>query len=107
MINPWKILGTHRESSSEEIRNKYRELMKVNHPDAGGTQERSAEITEAYTVLTTPKKLKELLDTLKVWGVKCVTCKGKGYTFKQKGLTQKITTPCNTCGGAGIITKEK
>ena len=104
-INPWKVLGVHRGSTLEEVKVAYRDLMKANHPDAGGTQQAAAEITQCYKALTSPVVLKSYLDTLNVLGTPCQPCKGRGFTYKSKGLTDRVTTACTCCGGRGILVK--
>lgn len=45
--------------SDEDVRKKYRKLMKVNHPDVGGSEEKAKEIIEANnTILNALKELK-------------------------------------------------
>lgn len=46
----WDVLKISRSSSSEEIRNAYRDLAKIYHPDAGGTIEQFQELQSAYNV---------------------------------------------------------
>lgn len=45
-------------ASDEDIRKKYRKLMKVNHPDVGGSEEKAKEIIEANNIIL--NALKEL-----------------------------------------------
>lgn len=105
-MNPWQVLGVHRETPQAAIRDKYRELMRHHHPDAGGNAALAAEITQAYKVLVTPMLLKSHLDTLTVLGTPCTTCGGKGYTYKQRGITERTTSACASCGGRGIALKD-
>ncbi len=44
----WRILNIDRESTTEEIRKVYRQLIKKAHPDVGGTADFSAKLNEAY-----------------------------------------------------------
>lgn len=105
MINPWKVLGVHRASTPDEIKKNYYDAMKQAHPDAGGIGN-SSDISEAYKILTTPKLLRQTIQAMAVWSYVCAPCKGKGFTFKQKGLTDRTTTRCTACGGSGFILKE-
>lgn len=44
--------------TDDEVRKKYRRLMKINHPDVGGSEEKAKEIIEANTlILNTIKEL--------------------------------------------------
>lgn len=104
-INPWHVLGVHRASTAEEVKNAYHGLMRQHHPDAGGDTAKAAEITQCYKALTNPMLLKSYIDTLTVLGTPCMPCNGRGYSYKQKGLTAKVTTPCGFCGGRGLLVK--
>tara|TARA_B100000035_G_C20996478_1_gene552752 strand:+ start:22 stop:813 length:792 start_codon:yes stop_codon:yes gene_type:complete len=48
MNNPYDVLGVNAGSSDQEIKTAYRRLAKKHHPDAGGNQQRFAEISSAY-----------------------------------------------------------
>ena len=58
----YEVLGVNREAEEGAIKKAYRKLAKKYHPDtnAGNAQaeQRFKEITEAYTVLSDPKKRK-------------------------------------------------
>lgn len=64
----YKILGISETASAEEIKNAYRKLAKKYHPDRHGGDKRAEsrfkEISEAYAVLSDPKKRQEY-DTLR------------------------------------------
>ena len=59
----YKILGVSETASEEEIKKAYRELAKKYHPDRVGgdkaAEEKFKDISEAYSVLSDPKKRKE------------------------------------------------
>lgn len=60
----YKILGIERNASEAEIKKAYREKAKSLHPDvnkAPDAEEKFKEVTEAYEILTDPKK-KEMYD---------------------------------------------
>lgn len=56
----YKTLGVARDASQKQLRNAYRRLAKKHHPDRQGgskaAEERFKEITEAYQVLSDPKR---------------------------------------------------
>jgi molecular chaperone DnaJ len=60
----YAILGVRRDASADEIKKAYRRLARELHPDVNPdpeTQERFKEITQAYEVLSDPKK-REMFD---------------------------------------------
>lgn len=106
VMNPWKVLGVHRQSSVEEIRDAYLSLARKHHPDQrkkGGDIDVFVEANNAYELLTDRKKLSIFVKNLTVRNDECRTCKGTGAMFKQKGLVGRIATCCGVCSGAGVI----
>lgn len=55
----YEILEIERSATFDEIRASYRELVKKNHPDHGGSPEKFRLIQKAYEVLSDPKKRAE------------------------------------------------
>ncbi|MGZ8768296.1 molecular chaperone DnaJ [Aeromicrobium sp.] len=59
----YKTLGVKKDASAAEIKKAYRKLARVNHPDSNPNnkqaEERFKEISEAYSVLSSPEKRKE------------------------------------------------
>lgn len=58
-MNPYTILGVKLSDSDEDIKKAYRRLCKEAHPDKGGSEQRMAELNEAYAQIGTPEKRKE------------------------------------------------
>ena len=46
--NWWEILGIGRDANTKEIKNAYRSMARVHHPDSGGDVEQFKRIREAY-----------------------------------------------------------
>ena len=44
----WEVLGVKPDANKEAIRNAYRALSKVHHPDAGGDPETFQRLSQAY-----------------------------------------------------------
>nr|CCC95185.1 putative chaperone protein DNAj [Trypanosoma congolense IL3000] len=55
----YAALGLTGNESVNEIRSAYRRLVITEHPDAGGSTERTAKLNEAYRVLRDPKRREE------------------------------------------------
>lgn len=108
MINPYKILGVHRESSQEEIKANYYILMKQAHPDVvtGTAPNPPEDIIAAYQIIKDKNFLRQHMQELQVLGIRCGVCSGKGYKAKQRGITERTLTACGECGGQGFTPKE-
>ena len=51
----YKTLGIARDADERTIKKAYRQLAREHHPDKGGSQEKMAEINEAFGVLSDPE----------------------------------------------------
>lgn len=51
----YKILDVPRDADVKAIKKAYRKLAKKNHPDIGGSEEKMAQLNEAYEVLSNPE----------------------------------------------------
>lgn len=117
MINPWKILGVHRQSTPEEIRLAFHDIAKACHPDklyghgvrkgVSAALDTFNEANEAYSILKDAKATSSFIKNAMLFCAECPKCKGKGATFKSVGFTQKTFTVCATCGGAGFLIDNK
>jgi molecular chaperone DnaJ len=57
--NPYEILGVDKTADQDVIKKAYRSLSKEHHPDKGGDEEKFKELSEAYSILSDPKKRAE------------------------------------------------
>lgn len=55
----YEILGIAKDANEADIKKAYRNLVKVHHPDKGGSEARFKEISEAYDTLGDPQKKQE------------------------------------------------
>ena len=113
MINPWRILGVHRQTSEEDIRKAYIAHARVYHPDNVGSalspdymQQMFVQVSEAYKILTDRRRLNMFLKQMLALCKECRACGGKGATYEQVNFHIKIFKACPSCGGAGCIIKE-
>ncbi len=67
--NYYDVLGVKRDATDDEIKKAFRKLAAKNHPDRGGDEKKFAEISEAYTTLSDPKKRKEYDQLLMFGGI--------------------------------------
>lgn len=107
MVNPWKLLGVHRKSTDEEIRNRYLLFAKEYHPDVGGDATKFNIINKAYSMLKSAVIRRAWLEYFTGSMGQCNTCGGSGVKSKSKGLTSKEYTACKDCSGAGFNIKEE
>ena len=59
-MNPYEVLGVSKETTTEEIRRTYRSLALKHHPDKGGDEEKFKQLREAYEMIDTDEKRKNL-----------------------------------------------
>lgn len=114
MINPWKILGVHRKSSDEEVRDNYLAMAKLYHPDKIKVGARGSDAayntfllaTKSYNMIKNKVVRNVNIGHLKVECDDCTKCWGAGVTTRSRGLTGKEYTACKGCGGSGFIIEE-
>lgn len=58
MSDYYSILGVSRDASIDDIKNAFKKLARVNHPDKGGDKDKFQKIQEAYETLSDPDKRK-------------------------------------------------
>jgi curved DNA-binding protein CbpA len=62
-MNPYEILDLPKDASLDQIKQKYKSLAQVYHPDKGGDAEKFRQIKEAYEILSDPLRRKKYDDT--------------------------------------------
>lgn len=54
--DPYRILGTSSTAPDSEIKDAYRKLVRIHHPDVGGDPEEFKKLQEAYSLIGDPVK---------------------------------------------------
>lgn len=94
-MNPFEILELNNTASPEEVKKQFKQLLKVHHPDHGGTVDNFMELKEAYEKAMKISKNKE-----------CKNCLGYGVLYKLNGF-RTAQTRCPECKGSGKQYKDK
>lgn len=55
-MNPYQELNINQDASEDEIKQSFRDLSKIHHPDKGGDHEKFAQVNNAYMILKDPVK---------------------------------------------------
>ena len=111
MANPYAILNAHCSMGTEELRALYRRACQTAHPDKGGSVESFIAVKDAYELLETSTKRRELSRTLYTSPryTPCSGCLQKGWyhppikSFKKAKLSKPRI--CPRCSGLGFISK--
>lgn len=104
--NYYDILGVKRDASQDDIKKAFRKLAAKYHPDAGGDEQKFKEVSEAYTVLSDPKKRKEYDQMLLFGGIPGADFggsggRGRGYTNVNVGDWSDILEALKNDGSFG------
>lgn len=109
MINFYKVLGLHRQSSHDEIKQAWRVHARATHPDRpegdGGNHESFIQGSRAYNTLVNSTTKYTYDRSLELTGARCSTCAGSGFRARSKGgfSGTHTMTPCVTCEGCGFV----
>lgn len=101
MINYYKVLGVHRGSGSDDVRDAYRPLAAATHPDkVPGKEEQFMLYAKAKIALI--KERAHYDAKLAALGVKCARCSGTGTRSKISHWSHAVVVPCAVCDGCGF-----
>ena len=101
MTNPCAVLGVPPSATAEEVKAKYYELVKLNHPDVGGSEAMMQELATAYRMLTINRDC-----WLRTWRMRsdlCLTCQGDGTIAEYVSFTKRNFVLCKDCHGTGLL----
>lgn len=92
MKSPFEVLGLKDNATLEQVKDAWRSLAAIHHPDRGGDSAVFSNVRKAYVAASEAASLP----------VECDVCKGSGRIKKQKGFNV-ITVMCVLCQGSGTI----
>lgn len=69
-MNPYEILGLPTNCTEQELKQRYKQLAQIFHPDKGGSNTKFVEIRTAYEILIDPVKRTNFNDTGEVKSTK-------------------------------------
>lgn len=95
MSNPFDELGISREATQAEVKERWRALCKLHHPDReGGNQVEFIRYRKLYYEAM----------MLAVQPVTCKACHGRGHVLRQQpGNFASVKLKCHDCGGSGKV----
>lgn len=97
----YAIMGIPPASTTEQIRARYKILVRAMHPDIGGDTGMFAKVTHAGSILTDEGRRENYDALLKLTMDPCPVCEGRGVNFRQITFTEKAPIECAACDGEG------
>jgi len=92
-MTPFEQLGLSSDATAHEVKEAWRRLASIHHPDKGGDATEFNRLRTAYhqalVEAETPKP--------------CLVCRGSGRTIVQSGWAH-LNMPCDACHGTGELT---
>lgn len=99
--NYYAVLGVPPDSLLTDIHDRYLDLVRVHHPDAGGCEETFKKITVAWSVIKDLERRRNYDMRLYLAGGQCARCEGKGLRRRLGQSKQVETVICPACKGTG------
>ena len=92
MSNPFSALGLSPEATVDEIKEAWRGLASIHHPDRGGDAAEFHRLRQAYQQALAEAEAPK----------SCPTCHGRKYNLIQQGWSS-VKLICGTCQGSGEV----
>lgn len=102
----YSLLNVHALASEDELKRAHRCLVRVHHPDMGGSADKMAEINVALGIMRDPKVHNQYRARLRSTHTSCEACRGQGATKSQRGFKEQRLVVCEVCEGSGFVAKE-
>ena len=97
----YALIGVSPAAPTAIIHKAYLELAYVLHPDPGGDEELFKALAAAWGVLKNREFRARYDAELKLLGLNCPACAGRGVTYRSKGFTKREESACAACAGTG------
>ncbi len=85
----YALLGLAETATPDEVKAKYKDLVKAHHPDLGGNAVQFQAVQNAY---------KRVVDHMRA--ANCPECRGRGKVLRARGFSSMHET-CRDCQGSG------
>lgn len=89
-MDPFEQLGLSSEASTEEVKDAWRRLASIHHPDKGGDAATFDRLRQAYNAALTEAEAQK----------PCPSCQGTGRVLVKSGWSS-VKLLCEACGGTG------
>lgn len=87
----------------DTLKERYRVLTRMHHPDRGGDHSYFCQITEAGSTLLDEQR-RSVYDTkLRLTLDACQECQGTGQQWIQMSFTHRVSRRCSKCKGLGFF----
>ena len=98
--NLYRILESAPTATSAQLKASYRRLARQNHPDHGGSERAFQSLTNAYRVLSDPRRRLEYDRDRAAWSAElgAVACPGCGEANRLGRLSSGQVPCCGSCG---------
>ena len=91
IFDAYQTLGVSRDFSASELRTKWEKKVRACHPDRGGTNQEMADVSQAYNILSDPKK-RRLYDQ---FGDKAIEIFKSSRPFRRRVFNIESCTVCD------------
>lgn len=103
MKTAYQVLEVVPGATDLEVKESYRRLSRLTHPDKGGSKEDFSRIADAWASVG-DRKLRAKYDSkLRVLMNICGKCDGKGLVVEMKGWKSREFSVCKICEGVGFF----
>jgi len=100
-VTHYAVLDMPPGSTHEQLHERFLELTRKHHPDAGGDAEKMQQINAAWGVLKNTEFRRRYDARLQLLGGQCEHCAGRGLIKRTISFTRHEERLCKYCKGTG------